>query len=72
MEKYLNKCIYAYDKGCKYRNIGIIKNIDDKKVEIFCNSNPNGYKFYSIDTKMFLKWIEEKLYKIRKVKNYGN
>lgn len=66
MEKgIVGKKIMAQD-GARRRNIGVIQSLDNERVQIFCESNPRGYQDYEISILDFVKWIDEKLYTLRK------
>jgi hypothetical protein len=61
----IGKKIMAMDKT-RRRNIGVIDEITETEVKVFDKNNPQGYQNYTLARSDFDKWVEQKLYVLRK------
>jgi len=69
MEKYIGKKILAYGankhKPCNYSSIGYIEKIENDFVYVYNEKNPKGYKRYTMLYEKFIRFINEKLLKLK-------
>lgn len=65
LNKSIGKKIMAHDRGARRMNIGYIINISDETVEVYCPSNPAGYRRYTIPAAKFVNYVEDGRYALK-------